>query len=82
LPSYTPDNFYCPKETTQNSHNQERKHGISVDEILEASFPMCDGLTGFHQATTLLRHIDSEHRRTLCADDPEVICEQQKDMTL
>jgi len=32
---------------------------------------MCDGLTGFPQATTLLGHMDSEHRGTLCADDPE-----------
>ena len=43
---------------------------------------MCDGLTGFYQATTLLGHRDSEHTHTLCADDPEVICEQQEDMTL
>jgi hypothetical protein len=42
---------------------------------------MCDGLTGFHQATTLLGHMDSEHTHTLCADDPEDICASQEGMT-
>jgi hypothetical protein len=67
----------CPL-TTLLHHDREGGSSLSGFRGVwcpEAQFPMCDGLTGFHQTTTLLGHMDTEHMYTLCADDPENICE-------